>query len=320
MGDHSNIEWTDATWNPIVGCSILSPGCTNCYAMKMAGRLEAMGQPMYAGTTKQTKAGTVWTGRVGTSNWGQFIKPTLWKRPRKIFVNSMSDLFHEGISAEIVDQCFVVMGIADQHEYQILTKRIDRAAVHLLTSLRVEEIYTQWSSVSGSPRELASWPMRHVLIGASIEDQTRANERHHHLRELADEGWRTFVSYEPALGPVDWTGWEFISWMISGGESGAHARASHPDWHRATRDWCAANRIPYLFKQWGEHFPCEFDHRGEDGEIWRRHHDGELRWSFDELNAADPPPVTFARVGKKAAGRLLDGVEHNAFPKGDGDR
>lgn len=299
MGAQSKIEWTDATWNPFAGCSIITPGCTNCYAMRMAARIEKMAsspmaahvnvQTHYAGTTKASKVGAVWTGTVVPAPPHIFTLPMKWKRPRKIFVNSMSDLWHERIESEQIDSAFAVMAIADQHEYQILTKRAERAAEYLLTPLRIEDIYAQWSGVSGSAREMQSWPMRHVLIGVSVEDQARANDRRYFLKDIGDAGWRTFVSYEPALGPVDWTGWEFLSWMISGGESGPRARPSHPDWHRTTRDWCAANGVPYLFKQWGEFAP------------------------LDTFSDATPDAHVY-RVGKKAAGRLLDGKEYSGFP------
>ncbi len=126
MARDSKIEWCMDTWNPTVGCSIVSPGCTNCYAMRMAARLEAMGQPIYAGMTQPSKAGPVWTGKVELSNWGQVIRPLSWKRPRRIFVNSMSDLFHESLSDEAIDKVFAVMALCPQHTFQVLTKRAER--------------------------------------------------------------------------------------------------------------------------------------------------------------------------------------------------
>jgi protein gp37 len=318
MADKSAIEWTDATWNPVVGCTIVSPGCTNCYAMRMAARLEKMGQKIYTGTTQSSKAGPVWTGKVAQAGWTQFCKPMAWTRPRKIFVNSMSDLFQKKLDSEIVDQAFVVMAVADQHEYQILTKRPELAVDYLLKPHRIEDIYAQWSAISGTAREMYSWPMKNVLIGVSVEDQRRANERLPYIRDIAEAGWRTFVSYEPALGGVDWKGWEFLSWMISGGESGPNARPSHPDWHRETRDWCGASKVPYLFKQWGEFTPgvnVERQRGTVETAAWF-----DDRWLMSSENLAnceghvDDEPDLY-RVGKKAAGRLLDGAEHNGFPE-----
>lgn len=126
MAENSKIEWTDATWNPTVGCSVLSPGCTNCYAMRLAGRLELMGSAIYRGHTTKTKVGYVWNGKVGASNHGQMIKPFSWKRPRRVFVNSMSDLFHEDMPEDVIDRVFAVMALCPQHTFQVLTKRSAR--------------------------------------------------------------------------------------------------------------------------------------------------------------------------------------------------
>lgn len=316
MADASRIEWTDATWNPIVGCSVVSPGCTHCYAMKMAARIEAM-QPgsHYAGTTTPTKGGPVWTGRV-VENRRALFQPLDWKRGRRIFVNSMGDLFHPGVTDQQILDVFTVMAAAPQHEYQVLTKRHDRMRKFVERQDLLNDIYVNWYNVSGGPREVEGWPLRNVLLGVSVEDQRRADDRRRGLLHVARAGWRTFVSYEPALGAVDWSGWEFLSWLISGGESGPHARPSHPDWHRAARDYCAAHGIPYFFKQWGEWLdeqiataqscapgPEMFDRFGTPkGPRWRPY------------EATDRNGGAMIRVGKRAAGRLLDGVLHDARP------
>ncbi|UJX46609.1 DUF5131 family protein [Xanthobacter sp. YC-JY1] len=321
MADKSAIEWTDATWNPIVGCSLVSPGCTNCYAMRMAARLEAMGQAAYAGTTKPSAAGPVWTGKVSLHRPALF-KPLDWKKPRSIFVNSMSDLFHPAVRVEDILHVFTVMAIAHQHDFQILTKRNDRMRRFIRQPDLLAQIYANWYSFSGGAREVHGWPLPNVLIGVSVEDQRRADERRRDLRSLAELGWRTFVSYEPALGPVDWTGWEFLSGLISGGESGPRARPTHPDWHRAARDFCAAHGIPYFFKQWGA-WEVAVDRDNEDPD-WRA---GYAR-KFDDskpdiawLNLAGGRGFhgerfhVMRRVGKARAGRLLDGREHNDLPR-----
>lgn len=319
MADRTGIQWTDATWNPIVGCSLASPGCTNCYAMSMAARLEAMGQEAYAGTTKPSATGPVWTGKVSVNRMALF-KPLDWKKPRRIFVNSMSDLFHQSMKVEDILDVFTVMAIADQHDFQILTKRGDRMLDFLEQPGLLEDIYANWSTFSGGAREVQAWPLRNVLIGVSVEDQRRANERGRDLYSLAERGWRTFVSYEPALGPVDWTGWNFLSGLISGGESGPRARPAHPDWHRAARDFCTAHGIPYFFKQWGSWEPAV--DRERDDPDWRLDYghkfgdDGATKW----LNLAGGCGFhgerfhVMRRVGKARAGRLLDGREHNDLP------
>lgn len=322
MGDRSAIEWTDASWNPIVGCSVVSPGCTNCYAMRQAARIERM-QPgsHYAGTVQPSKAGPVWTGKVALAPRKTLFQPLDWKRPRRIFVNSMSDLFHPEMRDEDILDVFTVMAIAGQHEFQVLTKREDRMHDFLEQPHLLDDIYANWYSFTGQPAEVYRWPLHNVIVGTSVEDQKRASQRRYWLHDVADLGWRTFVSYEPALGPVDWTGWEFLSWLISGGESGPKARPSHPDWHRAARDFCAVHGIPYLFKQWGE-WEAAVD-RDRDDPDWRLDYHrkfvdaGATKW----LNLAGGTGFhgerfhVMRRAGKRAAGRLLDGVEHNAMPE-----
>src|SRR6185312_16956712 len=126
------IEWSENVWNPVIGCSVTSPGCQRCYAMRMAGRLEAMGSPIYRGRTIKTKAGFVWNGKVSASNWGQMTAPLRWKKPRRIFVNSMSDLFHEDMQVDVIDQVFAVMAMCPQHTFQLLTKRADGMRDYML--------------------------------------------------------------------------------------------------------------------------------------------------------------------------------------------
>lgn len=321
MADRSGVEWTEATWNPIVGCSLVSPGCTNCYAMKMAARLEAMGQAAYAAVTKPSEAGPVWTGKVHLHR-PALHKPLDWKKPRDIFVNSMSDLFHPAVCGDDILDVFTVMAVARLHDFQILTKRGDRMLEFLEQPDLLDDIYANWSTFSGGPREVRSWPLHNVLIGVSVEDQRRATERRGDLARLAAMGWRTFVSYEPALGPVDWTGWEFLSGLISGGESGPRARPTHPDWHRAARDFCARHGVPFFFKQWGA-WEVAVD-RDNDDPDWRAGYGREFSDMHDNirwLNLTGGRGFhgerfhVMRRVGKARAGRLLDGREHNDLPR-----
>jgi protein gp37 len=305
MGDKTGIEWTDATWNPVAGCSIVSPGCTNCYAMKLAARLARMGGKggaKYAGLTQRSNGGAVWTGDIRFDD-GALLQPLRWVRPRRIFVNSMSDLFHEKLTIGQIAKVFAVAALARQHTYQILTKRDERTAETLADDRFADLVDHEMNELAPAhwhARELqdvGGWPLKNVWIGVSVEDQRRADERRDNLGALAALGWTTFASYEPALSAVDWSGWEFLCWLISGGESGPGARPSHPDWHRAARDFCAANGIAYFFKQWGEWLP------------------------EDEAYDRDPPAIQAGpsasgmyRIGKKAAGRLLDGRTHDEFP------
>lgn len=307
MASHSKIEWTEQTWNPIVGCSVLSPGCTNCYAMKQAHRIEAMtrelvhqgkaGAPQYLGTTKVANGKPVWTGRLAMADEPALLAPLKRRKPTTYFVNSMGDLFHEDCPDEWIDRVFAVMALAPQHTFQVLTKRAVRMREYVLSArdriIKVtaggnENVGVHTSKAYHSTTHLGGkvqWPLPNVWLGTSVEDQARADIRREPMSAIAKMGWLAWVSYEPALGPVDWTGWEFLRWIVSGGESGPGARSSHSDWHRAARDFCASHGIAYFFKQWGSNIPDE-------------EREGRYR-----------------RVPKKIAGRMLDGVEHNGMPE-----
>lgn len=359
MSAATGIEWTDATWNPIVGCSIVSPGCTNCYAMRIAARLEKMlphvhvggGDVLipshYSALTQPGRKGSVWTGRVSLAPDHILTRPLHWRTPRRIFVDSMGDVFHELVPDAWIDRVFAVMALAPQHTFQVLTKRSARMLTYLealsANAARdaANDLPARWQtrlSEANPPGSLAiskadvqralglsakmsidpptpSWPLPNVWLGVSAEDQRRADERREDMAALSAMGWRTVVSYEPALGPVDWTGWEFLSWMISGGESGPRARPSHPDWHRAARDFCSAAGVPYFFKQWGSWKPLDqFVRRDQrlGGKHAVVHRDGRF---IVDTDVANPPEAIFTfSVRAHAAGRLLDGVEHNAFP------
>jgi protein gp37 len=299
MADGTHISWTDATWNPITGCRIKSPGCQHCYAMTLAGtRLRH--HPSRAGLTISTKAGPVWNGKV-TFNAGWLDQPTRWKTPRDIFVVAHGDLFYQEVPFEWIDRVFGVITSARHHRYQILTKRPEIAALYLRT------------------RYGAGIHHPHVLIGTSVELQKEANERRPFMAEIAARGFNTWVSYEPALGPVDWSGWEFIRWMVSGGESGRRARPTHPDWHRAARDFCTGHSIPFHFKQWGE-WVSILD-RDNDDPDWRCDY---AKWGRSPrhqfLNLAGgigfhgERLLVMHRVGKKAASAVLDGREWRQMP------
>lgn len=225
MADHTGIEWTDATWNPIVGCSLASPGCTHCYAMGQAARIERM-QPgsHYAGTTQPSKAGAVWTGRMALAPEHILTQPLRWRRPRRIFVNSMGDLFHESVPDEWIDRVFAVMALTPQHTYQVLTKRsarmreyladpdvhvrVARVTCDLVFEHQIDVVLLAAASLEphappGTRIHLYLWPLPNVWLGVSTEDQRRADERVPDL--LATPAAIRFVSAEPLLGPIDFT-------------------------------------------------------------------------------------------------------------------
>jgi protein gp37 len=259
----TKIEWSDSVWNPVVGCSIISSGCTNCYAMKMAGRLEMMGSPIYRGHTTKTKAGYVWNGKVAASNWGQMIKPLSWKKPRRIFVNSMSDLFHEAMPVEVIDQVFAVMALCPQHTFQLLTKRFSRMRDYCLDRTMPGRVGKQMEAIGGDGkrgRGEVGMPLPNVWLGASVEDQHAADYRVPALLETPAAV--RFLSCEPLIGPVSLRKWLTapdddhlwqdngqLHWVIAGGESGPGHRRVDLDWMRSLRDQCAAAGTPFFGKQ-----------------------------------------------------------------------
>lgn len=300
MADGTKIEWTDATWQIVTGCTIKSPGCLHCYAMKLAaGRLRDI--PSRVGLTHEVNGHKVWTGEV-RFNEGWLDQPLSWTRPRNIFVAAHGDLFHEGVIDHWLDRVWAVMILAKQHKFQVLTKRPERAMEYLSGGRPLyERVLRAADPIRDARPRLTSVPIddpafgafhRNIWIGTSVERQQEADERRGPLKQIADMGFNTWVSYEPALGSVDWSGWEFIRWMVSGGESGPDARPTDSVWHRACRDWCIRNAVPYFMKQWGS---------------W---HADALRYT--DMEGRCPPPNM--KIGKKAAGALLDGREWREFP------
>ncbi len=329
MGETSAIEWTDATWNPIRGCTRVSEGCRHCYAETLAARFSEPGQWGH-GLAERTSKGARWTGRIDVAADATFLAPLRWKRPRRIFVNSLSDLFHEGVPDAVIDRVFAVMALSPQHTFQLLTKRPERMREYLLSSGpdgEPREMRWMWESAERGWRDelvrAPSSPLPNVWLGVSVEDQAAADARIPLL--LATPAAKRFLSCEPLLGAVDL---KFIrslnrgafdctrpvdrryqnppeilpaiDWVIAGGESGPGARSMHPDWARQLRDQCAAADVPFFFKQWGEWLPIkDRDQHGFNG------------WAMiDHL----PQQDGMFRAGKKRAGNLLDGRQHLEWP------
>lgn len=279
MGDKTKIEWTDATWNPVTGCLIVSSGCKYCYAERDFHHP----YPRREFTDVRTHP-------------ERLEQPLRWRKSRRIFVNSMSDLFHDRVGDGFIEAVVGAMWAARQHTFQILTKRPERARQFLrvktlemcLAELR-GWLAALPSSVStdqyDSARLNGSWPLPNVWLGVSMEDQETADQRVPVLLETPAA--LRFVSYEPALGRIDFSrllarttylpaemsgealdagsaGEEIpgVDWIICGGESGLEARPAHPDWFRSVRDQCQAARVPFFFKQWGEWAPYRGDFSG----------------------------------------------------------
>jgi len=233
MASASKIEWTESTWNPVTGCSKCSPGCAHCYAERLAVRLRAMGNPSYVNGFKVTLHPRL------------LSLPSSWKAPRRIFVNSMSDLFHEEVPVHFIRSVFREMENTPRHTYQVLTKRARRLA---------------------EVAPLLPWP-RNVWIGVSVEDGASL-ERLDYLRKVSAAV--RFVSCEPLIGPVGRLNLEGIHWVIVGGESGPGARPMCPEWAREIRMACEQQRVPFFFKQWGGPQRCR-NGNVLDGRVWQEY-------------------------------------------------
>lgn len=383
MADRTGIEWTDATWNPLRGCSRVSAGCQHCYAETVSVRFSGPGQP-YEGLIHPTTRG--WNGQIKLIPEALQI-PWRWTRGRRIFVNSMSDLFHPSVPFEFIAAVFWVMSVTTRHTYQVLTKRPERmlAFFEWLVRYRESEDIEFLYQLDGFDHECVrscmgdaiydaahklpeiptlgwepckggrggydncgpSWPYKNVWLGVSVENQATADERIPLLLQCpAAVRW---ISAEPLLGPVDLSAtppragsypvngatiadisgclpkWQEqpmraklrggLDWVVAGGESGTGARPMHPDWVRSLRDQCAAAEVPFLFKQWGAWEPNKTVAGGDEGADLRadrvRYLQGDGREPDGHFRKGD---ASVRRVGKKAAGRLLDGQPHDGYP------
>jgi protein gp37 len=234
MADGTAIEWTDATWNPVTGCTKITAGCDNCYASRFSERFRGVpGHPFEHGFDLTLRPERI-------------LQPISWRRSRMIFVNSMSDLFHKGVPTEFIDRVFDTMEQANWHVFQVLTKR---------SSLMRDYLHQRYEN---------KVPPSHIWLGVSVEDN-RAKARIRHL--VAAPAAIRFLSIEPMIGPVGQIKLEGIHWVIAGGESGPGARPMHPDWARSVRDQCAAQGVAFFFKQWGGIRP-KTGGRELDGRQW----------------------------------------------------
>ena len=350
----TSIEWSDNVWNPVSGCTRVSAGCDNCYAVTMTKRLEAMGQEKYAGLVNIGKGH--FNGTVRCHEDALTI-PLKAKKPRRWFVNSMSDLFHREVPFEFIDKVFAVMAVCPWHTFQILTKRPERMAeyFHYRPGMERAAAIAEAGMEIGNIRwrvggrimfgfeedrrvvDDPGWPLPNVWLGTSVEDQATADERIPHL--LRCPAAVRFLSCEPLLGPVDlhlghigkpgliYSGkddlFNGLHWVIVGGESGPCARPMHPAWARSLRDQCVAASVPFFFKQWGEWLPGHHytdEHRKSDPCCTSSRFQCAQRvgsgWSIGYPLALEVDDEdALYRVGKKKAGRILDGRTWDEFPE-----
>lgn len=334
MGDRSSIEWTDASWNPVTGCTKVSPGCDHCYAENMAHR--------FAGTKAYPNGFDV------TLHAQRLDQPLRWTKPRRVFVNSMSDLFHDKIPDSYIAQVFAVMALAPQHTFQVLTKRAGRMRSLLSRNefctlvCEAGHLFARLQSLDDGIFDRGPWPLPNVWLGVSTEDQKWADIRIPQL--LKTPAAVRFISAEPLLGGIDLSGYighlpededgapypRGLDWVIVGGESGRGARPMHPRWVHSIRHQCQTNSVPFFFKQWGEWSPLapidgdgKFDFSNShsianDGTLYAP---GDLTYPdgprYGEAMRADHGRAhltSMYRVGKKTAGNELDDVTYTEFP------
>lgn len=280
MGANSKIEWTHHTFNPWIGCTHVTEACRFCYAERD------------------------WDHRFHRVKWGAHgerckTSDENWRQPykwdaaaeatgerKRVFCASLADIFddHESIAPEWRAGLWKIIAETQHLDWLLLTKRPHNFPIFL-------------------PVAECRPPFEHVRLGVSLGSEKDVHFDMVGPLQFANWlGWKTFISYEPALGPIEWDDMlerGFVDWVIAGGESGPNARPAHPDWFRAARDACAKHGVPFLFKQWGEHHP--------DGQQWPNGSHG--------IEESPGQPIGFAKVGKGKSGRLLDGVEHNGFPQ-----
>ena len=335
MGDTTHIEWTDATWNPVTGCTRVSPGCVNCY-IDWAPPFRVEGRHFTDRDGNRSHAIGATTGvRLHPDRLDWPLRKRSW-RGKRVFVCSLADLFHDDVPDEYIARVFAVMALTPEVTYQVLTKRPARMRALLASGTFAGMV---WRDVDDP-----SWPLPNVWMGVTVEDQERADQRIPILLDTpAAVRW---LSCEPLLGPVDLdaTGMgvtgtsgpesrpSAVDWVVAGGESGPNARPMHPSWARSLRDQCATAGVPFLFKQWGEWAPDEWiDEDGcrhvgrkpeaRDSKSLVMHPAGMTALTpdnpFDPWEHGHPCWHTvMRRVGKKRAGRLLDGAQHDGYPRG----
>lgn len=296
MSTQSGISWTDSTWSPVTGCDPISPGCKHCYAKREVEQR----------WSKNPKS--VFFGRAFSDvqcHESALIQPLRWKKGRKIFVCPRADLFHDDVPDHFLDKVFAIMAQAPQHTFQVLTKRPERMRKYLSWNFRGAAIAQLASgSIDVSIATSSVFALPNVWLGVTVENQEAANERIPLL--LQTQAVIRWISAEPLLGEVDLSALPYptvvkgnLHWVVVGGESGKHARPMSPDWARSLRDQCAAAGVPYFFKQWGEWLPML----------------GQCEGVPVKQKTVTSDGWVMGWAGTKAAGRLLDGVLHDAFPE-----
>lgn len=310
----TKIEWTDAVWNPVTGCTRVSAGCDHCYAVRQSHRLESMNVKKYAGLTVLNKAGDRhFNGKVRTHD-NVLEMPLRWKKPKRVFVNSMSDLFHRDVPFEFIDKVFAVMALCPQHTFQVLTKRPERMAEYLKSVVErssntpafgcrsvpyeIGRINAFLANAGGHHYIDAPWPIPNVWLGTSVEDQPSADKRIPEL--LRCPAAVRFLSCEPLIGPLGQISLEGIHWVIVGGESGPKARSFNVEWARSIIKQCRNNDVPCFVKQLGSKPFTEGDVAEETWDAWLHLKDkkgGDWSEWPEDLRVREFPKMPAAAIG-----------------------
>lgn len=323
MSDNTLIDYATASWSPLIGCCKRSEGCRNCWALTMARRIAGKSRlsggvpPEYEAVVN--KSG--WTGK--TALIPKYLEtPFHWKKRRNIATCFMTDIAYCDHPYTHILQVFSVMAMLPRHNFLILTKRPE-ALLKILDRINengpgmaIGDAAYEWTMSDDAECQTANsingclgegynvgWPMKNVWLGCSVEDDKAAMRTGIFMQDISELGWNTWVSSEPRIGAIDWNGWEFIDWLVTGGEAGQGARPMHPEWALHDLAWAKHNNIPFFFKQWGKWAPCR-----------TRYGIGKV--AINELGKTDPLGQVFENRGKKKAGRLLDGKEYNELPEG----
>lgn len=340
----TKIEWATKVWNPITGCTPISDGCKDCYAKKMASRLQ--------GRRGYDKANPF---KITIHPEDKFLEPLKWRKPANVFVCSMGDLFHKDVPTAEIDKVFAIAAILPQHNFMFLTKRPERMAEYF--TIPAKQLSERWSDaiiemgISGKNEDVDSvaaylhnrcalgWPLKNIWLGVSVENQKTADERIHYLNEISAAV--KFVSCEPLLLEInfekslgDSLKWHAgglkncISWVIAGGETGHNARPVHPDWVRSLRDQCENDGIPFFFKGWGEYKQMDmtsllkpFDIAESKKNKWTLWKDSnDIIFELIDIDGdfactSEEECIPIQKVGKKQSGDLLDGKQYHEFPK-----
>ncbi|WOJ89684.1 phage Gp37/Gp68 family protein [Methylocapsa polymorpha] len=298
------MEWADATWDPLAGCTRKSAACRHCYAEALTAASSQSGLWGH-GFAEIGPKGPAWTGQIALLE-DRLALPLGWENPRRIFVNALSDLFHESLPVETIDRIFAVMALAPRHTFLVLTKRPKTMQPYLADPAAPGRIAGAMEAIAakdGTPHKIDAWPLPNVWLGVTAENQKEADRRIPLLLETpAAVRW---IAAEPLLESLDlkigtWlrdapdgSAGAKLDWIVAGGETGPEAQPCHPDWARSLRDQCAKSGAAFFWRQWGEHIPAA----GVEA---------------DSAQATDK--MSWERIGARPASRFLDGLLHEAFP------